>query len=608
MPAGWILSGVGSPESGRAGEAPRRHALVELAARWKSVLKRALGGAGGTARHRVRQPEPPASRDERPSEGEGPTARREPELRTPVALAASAAELGPAEPAPVPRAPSGEQWLARSEGSPASWDSIAEPGRRGAIASLRGAVPTRPADRPAELGFSPPGPPRDRPHEPSPAPPVPAPGGAEARPAARANATMGSKERLVRGLWTGSGTVRTGTFAATAPLGKDASGLRLGADRLASERILPDTTAAAGPRPSPPIHRPSAEPPTDRAGGIAAPGSEEGSRDVLPARSRMASSPSSPTAVTEAPASSAGERETARDLPKRVPETSPAADPAAGRSEPSGRAERLRAPGGSPAEIHPWPVSFARPRGTRPAPALLDLGPAAGTAGPPGPPPSRPEPAARGLVARPEPPDASTAARPRPWDPPPELRPHRRAARAPGEVGPAVAAPPERAGQAQATRSAVGAPADVPAQGETTRLETIAQAILARARALPASGAIELRFQLLPEDLGPVSVRLESRGRRIRVEIAASRDGALDALSAQASRLGEALERLGFRDPQVRLGLELGSRQESAAGGKEEGGTLHPPATERRGGDGPPRASHRAPARAARTNRLDITI
>jgi len=105
---------------------------------------------------------------------------------------------------------------------------------------------------------------------------------------------------------------------------------------------------------------------------------------------------------------------------------------------------------------------------------------------------------------------------------------------------------------------------------EPVRYEMLAQAILARARALPAPGPIELRFHLIPEGLGPVTVRMGSRGRKIRVEIAASTAGARDLLAAEAGRLGEALERHGFRDPQVRVGLDLGSGR-GGGGGAEAG-------------------------------------
>ncbi len=228
-------------------------------------------------------------------------------------------------------------------------------------------------------------------------------------------------------------------------------------------------------------------------------------------------------------------------------------------------AESPPAPGYSPKEIHPRAASFLRLRAVgRPDPFALrrelpsDL--AGGVAHPAAPEPPAREPASRRVPA------AEAPAPHGPEDPPrtPRRRAEGRSERAPLRGADAAAA--EGAGPAAAPSGVARIRSDLPAPVETVRHELLAQAIVAKARALPATGAIELRFQLLPEELGPVGVRVASRGRRIRVDIAAATDAALDALSAQLGRLGAALERHGFRDPDVRVGLDFGSRQEGAEG------------------------------------------
>ena len=57
---------------------------------------------------------------------------------------------------------------------------------------------------------------------------------------------------------------------------------------------------------------------------------------------------------------------------------------------------------------------------------------------------------------------------------------------------------------------------------------------MARARALPPNGTLELRFALEPEHLGPVRIRIESHGEMLRIRIVASSG----ASCSNASRRG----------------------------------------------------------------------
>ena len=114
-------------------------------------------------------------------------------------------------------------------------------------------------------------------------------------------------------------------------------------------------------------------------------------------------------------------------------------------------------------------------------------------------------------------------------------------AKAPAAAG-ATAAPENPA--------AAGAPAppDIP-----IAYETIAEAIVARARETPAGGALEVRFALIPADLGRVRVRIETQGARVRVEIAAESEPARSALQPGLARLEARLQAEGWSRPEVRL-------------------------------------------------------
>lgn len=581
MPPGQLLSGACFTQSRRAGGPPRPRALIGLSARWREAVERALGSTQRAARAGAREPVPPASRQKRPGEPGGAAAGRGSEIESPMASAPSAPKLAaPAEMlAPfASRDVSGEELLPAGTGSPTSSDPPAEPAAHSASASPTTALAPRAAERPAARPIPPAGPPHGPAYRPVGAQANPPPGGAEVRSAPRPVAAV--------------------------RLRKETPGSRLQPDRFGSEEIPLAGAEAAGAYPVATVHGPRAERLTHRSEETTAAGSEGRSGSAAPARTRAGSTERRAPLGAEA-----GAGGIARDIARMPPDKSPAADlPREHAESAPGRIQRSPAAEPGPAEIHPGSVSFSRPCSTCPAPAVPGPGPAPVGTGPqgPGPPPAEPPPLEPVAVGQPT--AASTVARPRPADPPRERQADRPAATVTCALEAAAAAAADRAGQTSLASHAVRSPADVAASVETVRLETIAQAILARARPLLASGSIELRFRLLPEDLGPVSVRLESRGRRIRVEIAASTDNALDALSAQAGRLGDALERLGFRDPQVRVGLELGWRRENAAGGEGRGGNHPPPPTERRDGTRPPQPSSRAAGRVPRAGQLDITI
>jgi hypothetical protein len=107
----------------------------------------------------------------------------------------------------------------------------------------------------------------------------------------------------------------------------------------------------------------------------------------------------------------------------------------------------------------------------------------------------------------------------------------------------------------------------------TTALEpsSMLDAILARARGLQRNGTLELRFTLRPEDLGPVRVRIESRGEQLRIRIVAASGSAIDTLSSGLPRLAAHLQEAGFRDADVDLQLDdtsagqAGHERQSAA-------------------------------------------
>ncbi len=83
----------------------------------------------------------------------------------------------------------------------------------------------------------------------------------------------------------------------------------------------------------------------------------------------------------------------------------------------------------------------------------------------------------------------------------------------------------------------------------------LAESILARARALPETGAVEVRFALEPEGLGTVRVRIESRGEHVRIEIQATSRAAIETLSPGISRLAAHLQEAGYRDAEIHLDL-----------------------------------------------------
>jgi hypothetical protein len=113
---------------------------------------------------------------------------------------------------------------------------------------------------------------------------------------------------------------------------------------------------------------------------------------------------------------------------------------------------------------------------------------------------------------------------------------------------------------ATAWRGAETAPIPSLSRGatQTVRLPhaDLAEALVARARALPADGSLELRFALEPEDLGTVRVQILSRGEHLEVRILATSGAAIDAIGPGLSRLTNQLLDAGFRDPAIELSLE----------------------------------------------------
>ena len=85
--------------------------------------------------------------------------------------------------------------------------------------------------------------------------------------------------------------------------------------------------------------------------------------------------------------------------------------------------------------------------------------------------------------------------------------------------------------------------------------QDLAEALVARARALPANGSLELRFALEPEDLGPVRVQIVSRGEQIEIRILATSGAAVEALGTGLGRLTSQLVEAGFKDPAIQLAL-----------------------------------------------------
>ena len=124
--------------------------------------------------------------------------------------------------------------------------------------------------------------------------------------------------------------------------------------------------------------------------------------------------------------------------------------------------------------------------------------------------------------------------------------------------------------------------------------EALAQAILSRARALPQNGALELRFALEPVDLGAVQVRIETRGRQVRIEIETATHAAASVLTPGIAKLTAELHSAGYHDPQVSVGTdakggdassETGQRETSPQG-KRRGGTQEGATYKREKGDG----------------------
>ncbi len=86
--------------------------------------------------------------------------------------------------------------------------------------------------------------------------------------------------------------------------------------------------------------------------------------------------------------------------------------------------------------------------------------------------------------------------------------------------------------------------------------QALAEAIVARARAGPQNGSLELRFALEPDDLGPVRVRIRSRGDGVKIRIIAWSSAAVDTLGSGVARLHAQMQDAGFRDAQIDLGLD----------------------------------------------------
>jgi flagellar hook-length control protein FliK len=88
------------------------------------------------------------------------------------------------------------------------------------------------------------------------------------------------------------------------------------------------------------------------------------------------------------------------------------------------------------------------------------------------------------------------------------------------------------------------------------RHAALAQAILARARSLPADGGVEVRFALSPPELGTVRIRIEARGEQLRIEFVAGSQAAADALGSSLPRLAHNLSQAGCSQAEVTLDLE----------------------------------------------------
>ncbi len=112
-------------------------------------------------------------------------------------------------------------------------------------------------------------------------------------------------------------------------------------------------------------------------------------------------------------------------------------------------------------------------------------------------------------------------------------------------------------------------------------LDTLAQAIVGRARAIPRNGSVVVRFALEPADLGAVRVRIEGRGDHVRVQIEASSQAALDTLGTGLPRLTTQLQDAGYRHAEVSLSLDSAAdpsahaRREQAESRHETPSSMH---------------------------------
>lgn len=115
--------------------------------------------------------------------------------------------------------------------------------------------------------------------------------------------------------------------------------------------------------------------------------------------------------------------------------------------------------------------------------------------------------------------------------------------------------------QASEVGRAHAAPGSAPAP---VAPDAMIEAIVARAKSMPASGTVEVRFALDPQDLGSVRIHLETKGDQVRVEILAASDVALDTLGAGIPKLQRQLEDAGFRHAEIRLDLDSPPSREGA--------------------------------------------
>jgi hypothetical protein len=127
--------------------------------------------------------------------------------------------------------------------------------------------------------------------------------------------------------------------------------------------------------------------------------------------------------------------------------------------------------------------------------------------------------------------------------------------------------------------------------------DAMIEAIVARAKSMPANGTVEVRFALDPQDLGSVRIHLETKGDQVRVEILAANDAALDTLGAGIQKLQRQLEDAGFRHAEIRLDLDSNPSREGAErrAGREPQAAPRDAAREHPFGDGRPAAPRSRP-------------